>query len=85
MIEIEEPPDIRACAHHAVPLVWLWSARSRSWKSYAPVDGDTDTIRRHRCMAHGDPEPSWRQLELVPEPIRAAGVAKAREIGRAHV
>lgn len=79
MIEIEHPPDIRACAHYSVPLVWLWSARSEGWKAYEPVDGDLDLMRRHRCDAHGDPAPSWRQLEIqTPETIHA-GAERVRQ------
>lgn len=79
MIEIDEPPDIRACAMSAVPIVWLWSPRSRGWKSYEPVDGDRDVIRRHRCERHGDPHPPWRQLELQhPSTIRA-GAERVRQ------
>jgi len=79
VIEIEHPPDIRACAHHAVPLVWLWSPRAERWKSFEPVDQDLDLIRRHRCDRLGDPEPSWRQLELqTPETIRA-GAERVRQ------
>lgn len=85
MIEIEEPPDIRACAALAVPLVWLYSARASKWKSYEPVDGDLDLMRRHRCEHHGDPRQPWEQLELRTEPDPAiaarshAGAALARQ------
>lgn len=85
MIEIEEPPDIRACTAGMVPLVWLWSLRSRAWKSYEPVDGDTDTIRRHRCERHGDPRQPWEQLELRTEPdpaIAARSHAGAERVRR---
>jgi hypothetical protein len=81
VIEIEEPPDIRACAEHQVPVVWLYSARAEKWKAYVPVDGDTDTIRRHRCEYHGDPEPAWRQLELqTPESIHAGAALVRAEL-----
>lgn len=85
MIEIEEPPDIRACAAFQVPLVWLWSPTARKWKSYEPVDPADDVIRRHRCEHHSQPDPSWRQLEFneEPDPVAAerahAGAARVRE------
>lgn len=79
MIEIEEPPDIRACARHQVPVVWLYSARASKWKAFEPVDGDTDTVRRHRCDFHGDPNPSWRQLELQPPEVIHAGAERVRQ------
>ena len=85
VIEIDEPPDIRACAI-GVPLVWLYSLRSGTWKSYEPVDGERDVIRRHRCDRHGQPDPRWRQLEFVDVPDPAAverahqGAAYARQL-----
>ena len=85
MIEIDEPPDIRACAAHGVPLAWLWSPRSRGWKAYVPIDGDRDRIERHRCEYHGDPEPKWRQLELqTPETIHAGAALVRAELERAQ-
>jgi hypothetical protein len=81
VIEIEEPPDIRACAASQVPLVWLYSARASKWKSYEPVDGDLDLMRRHRCEHHGDPNPPWRQLELQhPSTIHAGAERVRREL-----
>lgn len=80
MIEIEDPPTIHACAEHQVPIVWLYSPRAQRWKAYVPVDGERDVMRRHRCEFHGDPEPAWRQLELVPAEIKAAGVARVQAV-----
>ena len=79
MIEIDEPPDRMACAEHQVPLVWLWSPRAGTWKAFEPVDGATDTIRRHRCDFHGDPNPPWRQLELQPPEVVHAGAERVRQ------
>lgn len=85
MIEIEEPPDIQACAEHQVPLGWLYSARAGKWKAYELVDAVTDTIRRHRCEFHGDPAPPWRQLELQdPSTIHAGAERVRRELERAQ-
>jgi hypothetical protein len=84
VIEIEEPPDRLACAQHQVPIVWLYSARASKWKAFVPVDGDTDTIRRHRCDFHGDPNPPWRQLEFqTPETIHAGAERVRQEIKNA--
>jgi hypothetical protein len=84
VIEIEEPPDIKACARHQIPIGWLWSYRSGKWQAWEPVDGDTDLIRRHRCDFHGDPAPSWRQLELQPPEVIHAGAERVRsELERA--
>lgn len=80
MIEIEHPPDIRACAHHSVPLVWLYSHRAEKWKAFEPVDGDTDLMRRHRCDRHGDPAPSWRHLEPQHPSTIHAGADRVRQV-----
>ena len=78
MIEIEEPPDIHACAEHAVPLAWLWSPRSGTWKAWEPVSDDPELMRRHRCDRHGDPAPSWRYLERRHPSTIHAGAARVR-------
>lgn len=84
MIEIDEPPDIAACSTYAVPLVWLWSARAGKWKSFEPIDGDLDLIRRHRCERHGDPNPSWRQVTIQdPETIHAGAERVRSELKNA--
>jgi hypothetical protein len=71
VIEIEEPPDIAACATFAVPLVWLWSPRAERWKSFEPLDGDLDVMKRHRCERHGgDVPPPYKQVTFneAPDP-----------------
>jgi hypothetical protein len=78
VIEIEEPPDIQACAEHSVPLAWLWSPRSGTWKAWEPVSEDPEQIRRHRCEFHGDPAPAWRHLEPQDPSTIHAGAALVR-------
>ena len=79
MIEIEEPPNIRACAAHSVPLVWHFSARAQRWKAWEPVEEDPELMRRHRCEHHGDPMPSWREQPGFDRATFDRGMAKARE------
>ncbi len=82
MIEIDDPPDIRACAAHSVPLVWHFSARAGVWKAWEPVEEDPELMRRHRCEHHGDPAPRRIEIRDAPDPAIAArahaGAAYAR-------
>jgi hypothetical protein len=78
VIEIEEPPDIRACAAHSVPLVWHFSAQARVWKAWEPVEENPEMMRRHRCEHHGDPLPSWKDERTFDPETFSRGMAKAR-------
>lgn len=79
MIEIDEPPDRLACARHNVAIGWLYSLRHGRWLAWEKVQDMDDTIKRHRCDFHGDPNPPWRQLELQdPETIHA-GAERVRQ------
>ena len=81
MIEIDEPPDIAACAERSVPIVWLWSPRSGKWKAWEPVSEDPEVIRRHRCGRHGDPLPTWRYIQQQdPETIHAGAALVRAEL-----
>lgn len=80
MIEIEEPPNIRACARCHRPLIWLWSGRTRVWVAFATVPGDNEQLRVHGCPLYGEPVPSWRHLEEQPPETRRAGAARARQV-----
>lgn len=80
MIEIEEPPDIRACATCSRPLVWMWSYRLQKPVAFVSDRASTRTLHVHECDRHGLPEPSWRQLELQTEETRRAGAALARQV-----
>lgn len=78
MIEIEEPPDIRACTDSMTPLVWLYSARTSHWVPFCTEPLDTAVLRLHRCRRHGDPPPTWREIQARdPETVRA-GAARVR-------
>lgn len=78
MIQIEEPPDIRACARTQDPLLWLWSSRTGRWCAFSTIPGDPDLIRVHRCESHGDPAPSWRHLEEQDPQTARAGAQRVR-------
>lgn len=71
MIEIPEPPDIRACASCMSALLWLWSPRKGEWVSFATEPTDTHVLRVHRCRDRDARLPSWRDrppFGAPPEP-----------------
>lgn len=80
MIEIEEPPDIRACAPCAKPLTWLWSARTGQWVAFHSDPGSTRTLHVHECALVGHPAPSWRHLEKQDPQTVHAGAARVRQV-----
>lgn len=65
MIEIDEPPTIRACAGCVNPLHWLWSPRRRAWVSFVP-GSDPLSLRVHQCLPAQD-IPTWKAVR-EPEP-----------------
>lgn len=81
MIEIHEPPDIRACAACQRPISWLYSARTRTWVAFAHDRDDRLALRVHTCKLLGQPDRTpWRYLEPVQPEIRQAGVRRARAV-----
>jgi hypothetical protein len=60
MIEIEDPPDVRACMSCMRPIVWLWSPRTKTWVKFAAEPADNRLLRVDECRT-GDHLPSWRQ------------------------
>lgn len=86
MIEIDEQPDMRACARHQVAIGWLWSLKHGRWLAYERIldSPDPDAITRHRCDFHGDPNPPWRQLTIQdPETIHAGAERVRSELEKA--
>jgi len=78
VIEIEEPPNIRACATCSRALTWLWSYRLEKPVAFVADPASTRTLHVHECEHNGLPPPNWRQLELQPEVTRRAGAAYVR-------
>jgi hypothetical protein len=68
VIEIEEPPDIRACTTTMDALLWVWVARDEKWSAVSLVAGEPDLWRVHRCARHCGREPPYRQLTFNEEP-----------------
>lgn len=83
MIEIDEPPDIAACASCARPIRWFWGpgrSEKPEWTAFVP---DSDRLPvLHTCRRLQAPH-TWRQLSLVPQPDQAdrnaAGRAQVEE------
>lgn len=83
MIEIEEPPDIRACTTCMRPLSWLYSWRTRTWVAFAHHADDRLTLRVHTCRLAGTDRTPWRQLVAQPREVHLAGLALTRPIAAA--
>jgi hypothetical protein len=60
VIEIEEPPDQRACASCAKPVNWLWSYERKAWVAFVPGP-DQQHPEIHGCRHAQDP-PTWRDI-----------------------
>jgi hypothetical protein len=84
VIEIEEPPDTRACAPCSKPITWLWSPRTQQWVPFHPDTESTRTLHVHGCDVFGDPPPSWRERPTYPPETIHAGAERVRsELERA--
>lgn len=59
MIEIDEPPDIAACASCG-GLVWLWSPRRLAWVAFV-LQPERDLLRIHGCR-HAQDLATWREI-----------------------
>jgi hypothetical protein len=83
VIEIEEPPDIRACATCSRPLVWLFSGRTLVWIAFATVADDLKTLRVHECRLQPRSSDYWRYLEpQSPETIHAGAALVRAELAK---
>ena len=80
MIEIEEPPEIRACAGCVHPLLWMWSPRRRAWVSFVP-GSDPLSLRVHQCSPAQD-IPTWRVVREPDPPTPEYLAAKAALTGQ---
>ena len=76
MIEIPEPPDIRACGACMSPLHWLYSHERQAWVALIPGP-DRWTPQWHRCRSLQEPV-TWRALSAVPDPQQAERNAAGR-------
>lgn len=65
MIEIAEPPDVKACASCASVLSWLWSPIREGWICVVPLDART--FQLHGCR-HAQEPATWRQLHRGDPP-----------------
>jgi hypothetical protein len=79
VIEIEEPPDIRACAGCARPLVWLYSYRLGVPVAFVPDPGNVRRLDVHECERWGLPPPSWRDVEQQDPATIHAGAERVRQ------
>jgi hypothetical protein len=79
MIQIEEPPDVRACTTCMSPLTWIWVHHLSRNVAVVPVAGvDRFTFRIHTCELKA--ERTWRHLERYPPEVRSRGARRARAV-----
>lgn len=67
MIQVEEPPDIAACASCGSVLVWLYSFRTGKTFSAVPDETERGTFRVHTCR-HAQDYPTWKAVRRRDEP-----------------
>lgn len=79
MIQIEEPPDIRACSTCMSPLTFIYVYHLQRTVAVVPVSGvDRMTFRLHTCQLKS--ERTWRHVQRVNPETTRRGVRKARAI-----
>ena len=93
MIEIDEPPDIQACAGCSRRLTWLYSYRLGVPVAFIVDPTNTRRLEVHGCEMLGHPAPTWRHVEpqdpetfhtgmdLARRTVRQALEAATKEIG----
>lgn len=80
MIEIENPPDTRACSTCMSPLTWIYVFHLDRTVAAVPVAGpDRFTFRLHLCDA-SPVQAQWRYAETQPPEVRERGAALARAV-----
>lgn len=79
MIEIEEPPDVRACSTCMSPLTWVYIYHLSRTVAVIPVhDVDRFTFRIHTCTLK--PERTWRNVQRVAPELTKRGAKRARAV-----
>jgi hypothetical protein len=77
VIQIEEPPDTRACSTCMLPLTWIWVHHLSRNVAVVPVhDIDRWTFRLHTCPLTADR--TWRHVQKVDPKIAKRGARRVR-------
>lgn len=82
MIEIEEPPDVRACSECMSPLTWIYLFHLSRTVAVVPVQGvDRMTFRLHTCrIDEQKAKKPWRYVQTVEPEIARRGAKRARAV-----
>lgn len=79
MIQIEEPPDTRACSTCMSPLTWIYVHHLGRNVAVVPVhDIDRWTFRLHTCPLTA--ERTWRHVQRVDPKVAKRGARRARAV-----
>lgn len=82
VIEVDEPPDVRACSECMSPLTWIYVHHLRRNIAVVPVPGvDRMTFRLHTCRSNEDKaRKPWRYVQTVEPEIARRGARRARAV-----
>lgn len=82
MIEVAEPPDVRACSECMSPLTWIYVFHLSKTIAVVPVLGeDRMTFRLHTCrMDQEKAKKPWRYVQTVEPEIARRGAKRARAV-----
>ena len=79
MIQVEEPPDTRACSTCMEPLTWIYVHHLGRNVAVIPLKGlDRWSFRLHTCRLA--PERTWRTVQLEPPETAMRGAKRVRAV-----
>lgn len=79
MIQVEEPPDVRACSTCMLPLTWIYVHHLRRNIAVVPVrDVDRWTFRIHTCELK--PAHTWRSVQIQHPETARRGARRAKAV-----
>lgn len=79
MIQIEEPPDVKACSECMSPLTYAYVFHLGRTVAFVPVQGvDRYTVRIHTCRMTA--ERTWRHVQKVNPETARRGARRARAV-----
>jgi len=79
MIQVEEPPDVRACSTCMLPLTWIFVHHLNRNIAVVPVrDIDRWTFRIHTCELK--PERTWRSVQTQHPETARRGARRAKAV-----
>jgi len=82
VIEVDDPPDVRACSECMSPLTYIYVFHLSRTVAVVPVSGvDRMTFRLHTCRSDEDKaRRPWRYVQTVEPEIAHRGAKRARAV-----